>query len=297
MSTTSAGRRLARASSRAEPSRRRQAKRTILYVILIAGCVPTLLPFVWMVRSAFMDNSQIFLSPPQWIPKPWHFDNFSLALDAQPFLQYLLNTMIIEVGVVAGTLLSCSLAAFSFSRLRWRGRGVVFGLTLSTMLLPYAVTIIPTFLMWRTLGAINTFVPLIAPAWFGSIGGGAFYIFLLRQFFLTIPYELDEAAYVDGASVWWVFSRIILPLSKPAIAVVVVFTFVNTWNDFLGPLIYLNTQNNYTLALGLAAFQGTYTGQWGLLMAAATLVVVPIIVLFFFAQRYFVEGITFTGGK
>ncbi|WP_336629742.1 MULTISPECIES: carbohydrate ABC transporter permease [unclassified Microbacterium] len=269
----------------------------MLYAILIAGCIPTLLPFIWLVRSAFMDDGQIFVSPPEWIPNPWKFDNFSQAFDVQPFFDYLLNTLIIEAGVVTGTVISCSLAAFAFARLRWRGRNIAFGITLSTMLLPYAVTIIPTFIMWRSVGALDTFVPLIVPAWFGAAGGGAFYIFLLRQFFLTIPYELDEAAYMDGASVWWVFWRIVLPLSKPAIAVVVVFTFVNTWNDFLGPLIYLTSQENFTLALGLAAFQGTYTGQWGLLMAAAALVTVPIILLFFLAQRYFVEGITFTGGK
>ncbi|MFE5777500.1 carbohydrate ABC transporter permease [Brachybacterium sp. NPDC056505] len=279
----------------------RQSKKTraiVLYTVLILGIVPTVLPLVWLVRSSLMGDQQIFTSPPEWIPDPWLPQNYAEVFSTVPFGRYLLNTIIVEAGVLVGMILSCSLAAFSFSRMHWRGRDLVFGLTISTLLLPYAVTIIPTFWMWQNLGAIDTFVPLIAPAFFGGAGmQGAFYIFMLRQFFLNIPYELDEAAYVDGASPWWVWWRVIMPLAKPAVLVVVIFTFVNTWKDFLGPLIYLNSQKNYTLAVGLASFQGAYTGQWGLLMAAATMVLLPVVLLFFLAQKYFVQGVTFTGGK
>jgi multiple sugar transport system permease protein len=279
-------------------ARSKRANTIIIYVVLIIGIVPSILPLVWLVRSAFMGDQQIFTSPPDWIPDPWKPENFSQVFDTVPFLRYLMNTVIIEIGVMIGMLASCSLAAFSFARMQWRGKNLVFGVTVSTLLLPYAVTIIPTFWMWKSLGAIDTFVPLIAPAFFGGAGiQGGFYIFMLRQFFMNIPYELDEAAYMDGASPWWVWWKVIMPNAKPAIMVVAIFTFVNTWRDFLAPLIYLNSQKNYTLAVGLASFQGAYTGQWGLLMAAATMVVIPVVVLFAFTQKYFVQGVTFTGGK
>ena len=170
----------------------------------------------------------------------------------------------------------------------------MFGVLLSALMLPYAVTLIPTFIFWQSVDAINTYAPLTVPAWFG---GGAFNIFLLRQFFLTIPKELDEAAYIDGATPLDILTRIVLPLSKPVLVVVVIFTFIGVWNDFLGPLIYLSDDDKFTLSLGLASFRGIYNAQWGYLMAASTAVVTPIILLFFFAQRYFIEGITLTGGK
>ncbi|TCC52340.1 carbohydrate ABC transporter permease [Kribbella capetownensis] len=269
-------------------------KKLLVYLLLIAGAIPTLLPLVWLVRSALMDSGQIFVSPPQWIPKPFAWDNFSGALTQVPFARYFLNTLIIEAGVLVGTVLSCSLAAFSFARLRWKHKNLVFGILMSGVMLPYAVTLIPTFLFWQKLGLVNTYVPLILPHWFGT---GVFNIFLLRQFFLSIPYELDESAYIDGATPLQVYWRIILPLSKPALAVVSVFTFLGVWNDYLGPLIYLNDSDKYTLAMGLASFQGTYTAQWGYLMAAAAVVLLPIVLLFAFAQKYFVEGIALTGLK
>jgi multiple sugar transport system permease protein len=276
----------------------KKTRAVIVYTVLILGLIPSLLPLIWLIRSAFMGDQQIFTSPPEWIPDPWQPQNFAQVFETVPFGRYLLNTIIVEAGVMVGMIFSCSLGAFSFARMQWRGRNVVFALTISTLLLPYAVTIIPTFWMWQNLGAIDTFVPLIAPAFFGGAGmQGAFYIFMLRQFFMNIPYSLDEAAYVDGASPWWVWWKVVMPLSRPAVMVVVVFTFVNTWKDFLGPLIYLNSQENYTLAVGLASFQGAYTGQWGLLMAGAAMVLLPVIVLFAFAQKYFVQGVTFTGGK
>ena len=277
--------------------RRRRVRRAVLYTVLIVGVIPTVLPFVWLVRSALMDNNQMFIAPPEWIPKPFEWSNFSGALTAQPFARYFLNTMIIEFFTVTGTLLTCSIAAFSFSRLRWRGRNLVFGILLSGLMLPQAVLLVPTFLMWDYVQAINTYYPLIVPAWFGGAGGGIFNVFLLRQFFLTIPYELDEAAYIDGASPWRVFWQVIVPLSKPALMVVGIFTFIRTWNEFLDPLIYLNDSSKFTLALGLASFQGIYNAQWGYLMAAATATILPIIILFFFAQRYLIEGVTLTGVK
>ncbi|SDS41316.1 carbohydrate ABC transporter permease [Microlunatus soli] len=271
--------------------------RVLLWAVLIFGAIAMIIPFVWLVRSALMTNNQIFVSPPEWWPRPFAWDNFSGALTAQPFALYLLNTMIIEVVVVTGTVLTCAITAFSFARLRWRGRNVVFAILLTSVMLPYAVTLIPTFIMWSELSALNTFLPLTVPAWFAGAGGGVFNIFLMRQFFLTIPFELDEAAYIDGASPWRVFWTIIMPLSKPVVVVVVIFTFIGVWNDFLGPLLYLSDDNKFTLALGLASFQGNYTAQWGFLMAASTVIILPIIILFFVLQRYFVEGVTLTGMK
>ncbi|WP_433003564.1 carbohydrate ABC transporter permease [Kribbella sp. CA-294648] len=271
--------------------------RPLLYLALAAGAVPTLLPFVWLVRSALMQDSQMFIAPPEWIPDPFQWSNFTEALTAQPFGRYFVNTVVIAVISVLGTVLTCSIAAFSFSRLRWRGRNVVFAVLLSSVMLPYAVTLIPTFVMWQELGALNTIAPLTVPSWFAGAGGGVFNVFLLRQFFLTIPFELDEAAYTDGASPWRVFWTIILPLSKPALIVVTIFTFIGTWNDFLGPLLYLNDEEKYTLSLGLASFQSIYITQWGYLMAASAAVITPIVALFFFLQRYFIEGVTLTGIK
>jgi len=271
--------------------------RILLYVALAAGAIPTLLPFVWLVRSALMRDAQMFISPPRWIPDPFQWSNFTEALTAQPFGRYFLNTVVIAVISVLGTVLTCSIAAFSFSRLRWRGRDVVFAVLLSGVMLPYAVTLIPTFVMWQELGALNTIAPLTVPSWFAGAGGGVLNVFLLRQFFLTIPFELDEAAYIDGASPWRVFWLVVMPLSKPAIVVVTIFTFIGTWNDFLGPLLYLNDEEKYTLSIGLASFQSIYITQWGYLMAASAAVIAPIIALFFFLQRYFIEGVTLTGIK
>lgn len=273
---------------------RKKVLKVITYIMLIIGSVITILPFLWLVRSALMERSQIFIFPPQWIPNPFKWSNFTEALSAAPFLRYFLNTMVIVIPVMAGTLLTSAMAAFSFSRLKWRGKKVMFYLLLSTMMLPYAVTLIPTFILWEHLGFVNTPVPLIVPAWFG---GGAFNIFLLRQFFMTLPKELDEAALIDGANYWQIFFKIILPLSKPALAVVAIFTFMATWNDFLAPLIYLNDSDKYTLALGLAQFKGTFTSQWNYLMAASTVITIPIIIIFFLCQKYFVQGITLTGMK
>jgi len=264
------------------------------YILLILGSVVMLIPFAWLLRSSLMDNSQIFIFPPQWVPDPFRWSNFSESLTYAPFATYFMNTMTLELFTLSGVLITSSLAAYSFARLRWKGRDTIFGILLTTLMMPYAVTLIPTFILWRELGAINTYFPLTVPAW---LGGGAFNIFLLRQFFLSLPKELDEAAYIDGAKPFTILWKIVLPLSKPALIVVAIFTFIDVWNDFLGPLIYLNSDTKFTLALGLASFKGLMTSQWGYLMAASTAVVAPIIVLFFVAQRYFIEGISLTGIK
>jgi ABC-type sugar transport system, permease component len=275
-------------------SRTRAVSRIFIYLILIAGSIVMLFPFAWLLRSSFMSTAQIFIFPPEWIPRPFEWRNYTDALTIVPFGHYFLNTMTIELFVVTGVVLTSAMAGYSFARLKWPGRNMMFGLVLSALMMPYAVTLIPTFTLWKSLGAINTYLPLIIPAWFG---GGAFNIFLLRQFFSTIPKDLDEAAYMDGANPLTVLWRILVPLSMPAIIVITIFTFIGTWNDFLGPLIYLSDGDKYTLALGLASFKGMYNAQWGYLMAASTAVVAPIVLLFFVAQRYFIEGITLTGIK
>lgn len=266
----------------------------IIYILVIFGALFCVLPFIWLVRSALMDISQIFIMPPEWIPQPFRWQNFPEALTSIPFGQYFINTIIIVLFVEAGVLLTAPMAAFAFSHLKWKRRNTWFMILLTSLMLPYAVTLIPTFLLWKGLGLVDTYFPLIIPSWFG---GGMFNIFLLRQFFSTIPLELDESAYIDGATPWQVLWKIIAPLSKPVLITVGIFTFMSTWNDLLGPIIYLNSPEKYTLAVGLSTFVGMYSGQWNYLMAASLVVMLPILVLFFFAQRYFIEGITLTGLK
>lgn len=264
------------------------------YIGLILISLMFILPFVWMIRSSLMGLSQIFVMPPVWIPNPFKWDNFTRALTVLPFDRFFLNTLIIVVLGVLGTLISSTVAAFGFSRIQWRGRNLVFMILLSSMMLPPAVSLIPTFLGWKSLGFYDTFYPLIVPAFFG---GGMFNVFLLRQFYMTIPRDFDEAAVVDGASYFQIYFRIILPLSRSAVIVVGLFTFLAIWNDFFGPLIYLKSTEKFTLALGLQMFQGTYTSQWDLLMAASAAVVLPCVIVFLIGQKYFLEGITLTGLK
>ena len=262
-----------------------------------AGCLVALVmmvPFAWLVRSSFMDAGQIFEFPPQWIPHPFAWTNYPDAVNAIPFGRYLFNTLFILVPTVIGTVLSTTLAAYGFARLSWPGRDVIFNVLLLTFMLPFVATLIPTFLLWTGLRLTNTDWPLVLPHWFGS---DVFFIFLLRQFLRTIPRELDEAAILDGANPIEVLWYVIVPLSRPALATVAILSGLAAWNDFLDPLVYLNQSDNFTLALGLSEFTGLYSSQWHLLMAGATLIVLPVIVVFFFAQRYFVEGITLTGVK
>lgn len=279
---------------RAAPNQRRRITQALTYIGLIGISAIMILPLAFMVRSSLMSVGQIFRFPLEWIPNPWKWENYAEAFRAAPFLQYFWNTLVIIVVAVTGTVITSILAAFGFARTRWPGRNLVFGVLLSTLMLPYVVTLIPTFLAWSRLGAINTIAPLTLPSWFG---GGIFNIFLLRQFFQTIPRELDEAAYIDGANPLQVLWYVIVPNSYPALITVVIFATLYHWNDFLGPIIYLTDPNKLTIAVGLNQFKGLYNSQWHLLMAASTMALIPVIVMFFFAQRFFIKGITLTGIK
>ena len=289
---------LSRASSpqnRRSRSSGRVFGKVIVYLLCLLGSVLMLFPLLWLVRSSVMGLGQIFTFPPEWIPRPWQWQNYPEALTTIPFFRYFLNTLTILIPTVVGTVLTSALAAYGFSRLRWPGRDLVFNVLLTTLMLPYAVTLIPTFLLWAQLDLINTFWPLIVShTGLVAVSSRSFY---LRQFFRTIPRELDEAALIDGANPLQILWRIIVPLSRPALIAVAIFSALNSWNDFLGPLIYLNDSRHFTLAIGLAEFTGLYSSQWHLLMAASTVVIAPVIVLFFFAQRYFIEGIALTGSK
>jgi multiple sugar transport system permease protein len=289
------------------PPRRRRARgpaaqRVLVHIALIFICALAILPFLWMVSTSLKSLEATMAYPPQWWPRPFQWQNY-LDVFRHPKANFLLwarNTLIIAVLGVAGTTLSSALVAYGFAKLRFVGRGPLFAVMLSTMMLPFPVTMVSLFAIFKWLGVysgtewIGTFKPLWVPAWFGS----AFNIFLLRQFFLTIPTELSEAARIDGCSELGIFWRIILPLSRPALAVVALFAFMGIWNDFLGPLVYLHRPEQFTLALGLQNFQSKAGGtSWHLLMAASTLVVLPIVLLFFLAQRTFIEGIATTGTK
>lgn len=251
------------------------------------------LPLVWMVLTSFKPAEQITADPHRVLPVEWRGANYVEAVTAMPYFRYLRNSLVLCAGSVLGTLASCSLAAYGFARLKWPLRNQVFAVLVVTMLLPWHVTVIPRFLLIRELGLYNTLAALVVPAFLGD----AFSIFLLRQFFLTIPEELSEAARLDGASEWRIFWRIILPLSRPALATVALFQFIASWNDFNGPLLYLNDPARFPLAYGLEQFVSSYSSQTNLLMAAAVLFTLPIVVLFFFTQRTFIRGIATTGLK
>jgi len=273
--------------------RRRMLSQTLVYILLVVGAAFMLMPLYWMALSSLKDNIHVFDYPPQWLPTPAVWRNYPDALTALPFATFFLNTMIIETLTIVGTLLSSAMAAYSFARVRWPFRDVVFVILLSVLMLPTFATLVPSFIFWQHLHGPDTFAPLVVPSWFGNV----FFIFLLRQFFRGIPRELEDAARIDGGGMVRTFATIILPLSKPALAVVTIFTFTYVWNDFLGPLIYLNSQSNYTLALGLQLFLSNDNNRWDLLMAASTSMVLPMVIVFLIFQRYFIEGITLTGLK
>ena len=267
---------------------------TLTYVTLLLLGILVILPFFWMLSTSLKQADDVFLFPPKWIPDPIVWSNYPRALSKVPFPIFFKNTLIVTVFAIVGTLLSASLAAYSFARIRWPGRDAVFFIVLMTLMLPYQVTLIPQFIIFRELGWIDTLLPLIVP-WF--FGGGAFNIFLLRQFFITIPEELDDAARIDGCSYLGIYWRIIIPMSKPVLAAVAIFAFQAHWNEFLLPLIYIHSRDRYTLALGLRLFQEQYWVDWSGLMAASTVVMLPVLIIFYFAQRYFIQGIVFTGVK
>jgi multiple sugar transport system permease protein len=260
-------------------------------VLLVAGLF--LLPLFWMISSSLKPNYQVLEFPPRWLPNPVQWSNYPEALTYVPFARYGLNTLFISIMTIVGHLLSCTLVAYAFARLRAPGKNALFLVLLATMMLPYPVTMIPVYIGFNSLGWINSFKPLIVPAFFGS----PFYIFLLRQFFLTLPPELEDAARVDGANTLQILWHIILPISTPAMATVAIFTFQTTWNDFLAPLIYLHDQTKYTISLGLNFFRSSYDVRWAYLMAASLVTMLPVILVFFLAQRQFIKGISITGLK
>ncbi len=267
--------------------------RVLRYGLLAGAAALFLAPAVWMLSSSLKPDYEIFASPPVLWPADPRWQNYTEALTALPFGRFAINTLIIALSSIVGHLLSCSLVAYGFARLRAPGKGFLFILLLSTLMLPYPVTMVPLFIIFSRLGLVNSFAPLILPTFFGN----AFYIFLLRQSFKQIPADLEDAARIDGAGTLQVLRNIILPLSRPALATVAIFTFQAAWNDFLAPLIFLHDQSLYTLQLGLSLFRGAYNVQWAYLLASSLVVTLPVIGLFFFAQRSFIEGTAFTGTK
>lgn len=264
----------------------------VLYIVLIVICLVLLFPNIWMISTSLKEQNLVFEFPPKLIPNPVRWQNYTDAMNAFPFWLYFRNSLIVTVVATFGTVLSSSLVAFGFARLRFPEREFLFTILLSTMMLPFIVTMIPTYVIFTKINWVNTFLPLTVPSFFGS---APFYIFLLRQFYRTIPYDYDEAAYLDGASrlrVWW---SVLLPFTKAPLAVITVFSILGNWNDFLGPLLYMNDPKMRTLAVGLAYFYNQFTVHYPQLMAASTLMLIPVIILFFFTQRYFIQGILLTG--
>ncbi len=276
-------------------ARNKKLVRAMVFVLLVVLGVVFLSPFAWMVSTSLKPLNETMSLPPRWIPSKVQWHNYHDAIDAMGyFWRYVGNSLFLCLMTVVGTVMSSSLVAYGFSRVEWKGRDKVFLVLLATMMVPFPVLMVPTYNLFKHLGWIGTFKPLWVPAFFA----GAFNVFLLRQFFMGLPLEMSEAARIDGCNELQIFWRIILPLCRPALMVVALFQFMFTWNDFLGPLIYLAEQKDFTLALGLQSFQSQNGGTaWHHLMAASTLVVLPVIILFFMAQRSFIEGIATTGGK
>ncbi|EDY81016.1 ABC transporter, permease protein, putative [Verrucomicrobiia bacterium DG1235] len=267
----------------------------VLYTLLALFAIQFAAPFAWMVSTAFKPLNETMALPPVWIPSEWKWENFTEAIDSMGFFwRYAGNTLFVALMSVFGSVLSSALAAYGFSRIDWPHRDKVFYLCIATMMIPFPVIMVPTYTLFRELDWIGTFKTLYVPFFLGN----AFNIFLLRQFFLGIPKSITEAARIDGCSELRIFWQIILPLSKSALLVIALFTFMHSWNDFFAPFIFINDQENYTLALGLQAFQSRQGGtEWHYLMAASTLIILPLIVLFFFTQKTFIQGITATGAK
>jgi ABC-type glycerol-3-phosphate transport system permease component len=287
---------IARALPLGRTARGSRISRPLVHAVLGVGGFMMMVPFFWLLSSSLKMPHEIFRLPPVFIPATFRWENYYEVLVDQPFPRLVRNTLIVTVPATLGQVITASMAAYGFGRMRFPGRDVVFGLVLATIMLPYAVTIIPVYLLFKQLGWLGTFLPLIVPFWFG---GGAFNIFLLRQFFLSIPNELEEAALIDGAGYPTIFARIVLPLSVPALIVVFIFSFLHHWNDFFAPLIYLNKIDLWTVAIGILGLKGALGARdtTHLMMAMSTLMVMPIIAIFFVAQRAFIQGIVLTGLK
>ena len=279
-----------------------QSKRTltqigqwIATIVILIGAMVLMFPLAWMISTSLKADGEVFLIPMRWIPKQILWSNFPAAVTFVPFMTFYVNSIKVAILVVLGSVFSASLVAFAFARLRVPGKNIWFIILLSTMMLPTEVTLVPVYLLFTKLGWINTYWPLFLPSWFG---GGAFYIFLLRQFFMTLPTELDDAAKIDGANYLVLYAKILMPLAKPALATVAIFSFYDSWNDFRGPLIYLNSETLYTIPIGLRLYMSALANtHWNYLMAATLLSIIPPLLLFFTSQRFFIQGAILTGLK
>ena len=268
-----------------------------LQILMFVLLVTFLLPVLWMISSSFKASTEVFATPIVWIPADPQWQNYPRLLELQPFDQFAINTVIIVFFAVVGTLFSSIVVGYSFARLKWPGRDFFFGILIATLLLPEVIVLVPRFILFRQLGWIDTFLPLTVPFFFGTTPFTPLYIFLMRQFFRGIPIELEEAALIDGASRIRILTQIILPLSKPVIATVAVFATLQHYTDFMNPLIYLSSLNNWTLSLGVAGLNAeeSFRSGWELVFVAGTLMTIPMVLLFIFAQRYFVQGIAMSG--
>jgi multiple sugar transport system permease protein len=271
----------------------RYAGRTLLYVVIAFLAFLYAMPFVWMLSTSVKPAYQVYLMPPVWIPETWNWSNFVNPWFNMPFSRFYYNTITVTITAIIGTLLSSSIAAFAFARMRFRGREFLFVLVLSTIILPQQVTLIPQYLIFTKLGWINTLLPLIIPYWFGS----PFNIFLIRQYMMTIPLEIDDAARIDGAGWFQLYWRIVMPMAAPALGVVSIFSFNFHWNEYLHPLLYLNETKNFTVALGLPLLNSRYITDIQAVMAQTIIAVIPVMLVFFFAQRFYIQGIVVTGVK
>lgn len=267
-------------------------KRSAVYGALIVLSLIFLVPLLWILTTSFKEQGQVFTYPPQWIPDPWLWENYAEATRRAPLWTWLRNTASITILATVGQVIVASMVAFGFARIRFPGREPLFIVMLSTMMLPPTVTLIPRFILFKELGWIDTFLPFIVPAW---LGGGAYNIFLIRQYYLTLPLDLDEAAKIDGASNWRIWWNILLPLSYPVMIAVSIFSFVHWWNDFQDPLIFLQQEGLKTLSLGLRAFINPYDASWHITMAASMWLIGPMIAVFFIGQRYFIKGVAMSG--
>jgi multiple sugar transport system permease protein len=283
------------------PVRRRRIGRGVLVALLIGGGILMMVPFLWMVSTSLKTRAEVFNQPPTLFPTQPRWENYSEMWNALPFGAFFVNSVKLALLNTVGQLISCSMAAYAFAALRFRFRGPLFGLLLVTLIIPFQVVLVPNFILYRLLphpfSASGNWIGTQEPLWVGAFLGGAFGTFLLRQFFLTIPRELADAARVDGADPWQIYRHIYLPLARPALATLAIFIFMWSWNDFINPIIYLRDVDSFTLTAGLSLFQGQYVGKWPLLMAGALVSVIPMIVLFVVAQRHFVRGIALTGIK
>lgn len=261
-----------------------------LHAILIAGSVVMLLPFAWMLSTSLKEPREIFTYPPVWIPSRIAWDNYATTVSIMPFGRFYFNSFVVATSVTILQILTSSLAAFAFARLRFRGRNALFLLYLATLMVPFQVTMIPNFILVRFLGWYDSYQALILPTAFSALS-----TFLLRQYFLSIPMDLDEAARMDGASSWRIWWQIIMPLSRPALAALSIFTFLASWNDFLWPLVITNSLDMRTLPVGLSTFQGQFNVQWHLLMAGAVIALFPVLIIYIAAQKQFIQGITLSG--